>query len=391
MKILFLKWASFGNDYITKAFERAGVELSFFDFPQKEEDTRHSEELATKVLFAIQEKGVDAVFSFNYFPVVAIAAKAAKVKYISWTYDSPYIQLYSRTIEYDTNYAFVFDQNEYNNLKALGLNTVYYLPMAADTSYYDSITISDKDHKIFDADIAMIGSMYNEKHNNLVRHFEGLDEYTSGYVTGIMAAQKEIYGADILQQALTPEIVKNIQKVCPMYSTGDGFESASWTLSNYFLARKLTSMERFEYIEALSRKYDVTLYTPEKTPSLKVRNMGTVEYYKDSPKAIKCAKINLNITLRSIVTGIPLRAFDIMGCGGFLLTNYQADFDNFFVPDQDYVYFDSLNSLIDKAGYYLEHEDERLRIAQSGYNKVKNQHTFDHRVKDMLNIVNMDI
>ena len=183
-----LLWASFGNDYITKAFERAGVELSFFDFPQKEEDTRHSEELATKVLFAIQEKGVDAVFSFNYFPVVAIAAKAAKVKYISWTYDSPYIQLYSRTIEYDTNYAFVFDQNEYNNLKALGLNTVYYLPMAADTSYYDSITISDKDHKRFDADIAMIGSMYNEKHNNLVRHFEGLDEYTSGYVTGIMAA-----------------------------------------------------------------------------------------------------------------------------------------------------------------------------------------------------------
>ena len=34
------------------------------------------------------------------------------------------------------------------------------------------------------------------------------------------------------------------------------------------------------------------------------------------------SKVNLNITLRNIKTGIPLRALDIMGAGGFLLTNY---------------------------------------------------------------------
>ena len=44
------------------------------------------------------------------------------------------------------------------------------------------------------------------------------------------------------------------------------------------------------------------------------------------PLVFQNSKINLNITLRSIKNGIPLRAIDIMGAGGFLLTNYQNDF-----------------------------------------------------------------
>ena len=90
------------------------------------------------------------------------------------------------------------------------------------------------------------------------------------------------------------------------------------------------------------------------------------------------------------MTGIPLRAFDIMGCGGFLLTNYQADFNDYFIPDEDYVYFDSKNDLIEKAGYYLRHDEERNKIAKSGYEKVKEYHNYDIRVKEMLRITGIN-
>ena len=96
MKILTLKWNCFGYDHIKRAFERAGIELCEIDFPRETEDARSSETLAKIVVEAIQRNNVDAVFSFNYFPVAAIAAMACKVKYLSWTYDSPYIMLYSR-------------------------------------------------------------------------------------------------------------------------------------------------------------------------------------------------------------------------------------------------------------------------------------------------------
>ena len=62
------------------------------------------------------------------------------------------------------------------------------------------------------------------------------------------------------------------------------------------------------------------------TPELpNVINMGSVDYYDMMPYVFKCSDINLNITLRSIKTGIPLRAMDIMGAGGFLMSNYQVD------------------------------------------------------------------
>lgn len=390
MKLLFLKWNSFGSDYVLKAWEKAGFQCIIFDFPQRTEDTRGSEELAAKLATAILEKEIDVVFSLNYFATAAIACKACRRKYISWTYDSPFIQLYSKTIELDTNYAFVFDRAEYLNLKKKGVTTVYYLPMAAPVEIYDSMVPMDLQRKKYNADVAMIGSMYTEKKHQLFRHLENLDSYTRGYLEALMNAQKKLYGVSVLESSLTKDIVENMQKVCPMIARGDGIETIEWVFANYFLARKLTSMERQELIGELSEQFDVAVYTPEPTPQLpKVRNMGYVDYYEQAPYAMKCAKINLNITLRSIVSGIPLRAMDIMGCGGFLMTNYQADFLDFFVPDEDFVYFESPEDLKEKVKYYLEHDEKRRLIAQSGYMKMRQYHTFDHRVQEMCSVAGL--
>lgn len=387
MKILFLEWNSFGNHYIKKEFGRRGFEIIDFDFPQKSEDTRGSEELATRITSKILEIKPDFLFSFNYFPVAAIAAKACKVQYISWTYDSPYIQLYSKTIEYDTNIAFVFDKSEYLNLRNKGIDTVYYLPMAGATSEYDKIILTEADKRKYKADVAMIGSMYTEPKHRLFRHFDKIDEYTKGYLEAIMKAQKGIYGASILETSLTEDVVKRIQKSCPIYARGDGIESSEWVLANYFIARELTARERAEYLEELSKENEVVVYTSGDTTGFKnIINRGAVDYYTEAPKAMKCAKINLNISLRSIVSGIPLRAFDIMASKGFLLTNFQADFLDYFVPGEDFVYFENKEDLVSKVNYYLKHEDERKIIAENGYKKVKEYHSFQSRVDEMLEI-----
>lgn len=386
--LLFLKWAAFGTEYMLEEWKRAGFNCLIYDFPQKTEDTRRSEELATSIAKSILDNKIDIVFSFNYFPTVAIACKACRVRYVSWTYDSPYIQLYSKTIEYDTNYAFVFDKAEYNRLRRLGVDTVYYLPMASPVETYDAMVLDEQKIKKYSADIVMIGSMYTEKKHQLFRHFDELDDYTRGYIDAVMQAQMNIYGDSILERTLMPDIVKNMQKVCPMIANGDGLETIEWVFANYFMARKVTALERQGLIGELSNHEKVVIYTPENTPQLpKVINRGTIDYYTLAPYAIKSAKINLNISLRSIISGIPLRAFDIMGCGGFLLTNYQEDFLEFFEPDVDFVYFESAEDLVDKASFYLKNDEIRTRIALAGYNKVKENHTYTDRVKTMLHII----
>lgn len=390
-KAMLLEWESYGNQYIKAELRAMGYEIVSFPFSNHKEDTRRSEELAMKIASKILETAVDFVFSFNYFPVAAIACKACRIPYLSWTYDSPFIQIYSRTIEYETNYAFIFDRSEYEKLYRLAPDRVYYLPMAAPAELYDKMTPDAGRRKKYAADIAMVGSMYTEPKHRVFKAIERADDYTKGYLTALMQAQKGLYGCSILEGALTEDIMARIRKVCPIVSNGDGFETAEWAFASYYLARKVTALERREALSALSEKYDVALYTPEATPKLpKVRNLGTVDYYKEAPYAMKTAKINLNITLRSIVSGIPLRAMDIMGCGGFLLTNYQADFLEFFVPGEDYVYYEDLTDLVEKAGFYLAHEEERTAIAGNGCRKVKEQHTYHKRVQQMLSVAGID-
>lgn len=387
-KILFLEWKSFGNDYIIKEFEKQDYEVIKVPFARETEDIRNGKELTEQLAMRIMRESPSFVFSFNYFPVAAIACRACRVKYVSWVYDSPYILMYSKTIFYETNRVFVFDQSEVLKLRQMGVKHIYYLPMAAAVEDYDKMVPGAAEHKKYDCDIAFIGSMYSETKQHMFRHLEELDDYTKGYLFGLMDAQKNLYGIDILEGSLKPELIKTMQNVCPVTENGDGLESVEWVFANYFLARKVTEMERREIMERLSLRHKVKLFTPEKTPHLsEVENMGEVDYYVQAPHVMKCAKINLNISLRSIHSGIPLRALDIMGCGGFLITNFQSDFLEYFEPGVDFVYYESQENLEQLVDYYLEHEEERKRIALNGYQKVKEHLTYEKQVGKILDML----
>ena len=90
------------------------------------------------------------------------------------------------------------------------------------------------------------------------------------------------------------------------------------------------------------------------------------------------------MTIKSIQTGLPLRIFDILGCGGFLMTNYQAELPEYFEIGKDLEAYSSMDELIDKCTFYLEHDDIRKEIARNGYEKVKQHHTYPHRIAEML-------
>ena len=388
MRILFIKWDSLCQRDLTEEFMRRGWQVDFFDFPRTTENTRLNEGLAEKIIYKLAEGNYDFAFSFNYFPVISIACNACKVKYVSWTFDSPFIQLYSNTINFPYNYVFIFDKGTCVDLWRQGIETVYYLPMAAAVSRYDLYVPDDKMHELYGTEISFIGSTYSEKKNRLWDKLSGVSEYTKGYLEGAMRAQKGVYGSFFLEKILKPEILQNIMSVCPWGMNQDGFERLEWVYAHYFLARHVTAMERKEVLELLSKEFQVDLYTYEETPELPyVRNKGTAEVMQEASLIYKCSKINLNISLKSILTGIPLRAFDIMGSGGFLLTNYQEDYLEYFVPDEDFVYYEDYADLVRKARYYLEHEEERVQIARNGYEKVKKYHTYKERVDLIMDVI----
>ena len=388
MEILMMEWNSFGNEDIIAGFKELGHTVKTMPFSNKE--LHQDEKIEHEIINAIREFSPDFIFSFNYFPIISLACKKADMKYVSWVYDNPFVMLYSYTVIYPGNYIFIFDKELYMEFHKSGIKTIYYMPLAANTDRLHAMETS-KNLDIFkkskwmnQAEIAFIGSLYTEKHQ-FYQRLDGISPYTRGYLEGIMAAQKNVYGYNFIQEILTPEIIEDMGKILPMEPDPRSVATKEYLFAQYVINRQITAMERTELLTAIGKNYNFDLYTPDETLTLPgCINHSKVDYYDMAPYVFKHAKINLNITLRSIKSGIPLRAFDVMGAGGFLLTNYQTDFMDCYVPGEDFVYYESKEDLLSKIDYYLKHEDERISIARNGFERTAANHTYKHRIEEML-------
>jgi len=101
------------------------------------------------------------------------------------------------------------------------------------------------------------------------------------------------------------------------------------------------------------------------------------------------SRINLNLSKSSTSNRsthddqnpeqIKGRSFEIPGCGGFQLSGSAEDLDNYYESGKEIVCFEGVDDLKEKACYYLSNEKERAAIAQAGYQRTLNGHTYAHR------------
>lgn len=392
MKILYADYNMFGKTDIIEAFRKLGHEVEETNIPLKyESDTA---KLADEMDSLIGEVGCDVVFTSNFHPELVAPCEKHGVKYMSWTYDSPLVALYDKEILSPVSYAFHFDSAEVAGLKARGAKQIWYMPLAVNPERLSKIEISAADRKLFGADVSLVASLYNEKHNlcdRLADKLEALgDGYTAGFLDGVLHAQVNLLGGSILEDVLRQhtDIVKAMYKAMPYPLTEGSIADEIYVYAYYFLARKAANMQRMKMIKAVSERFDTKVYTGGDLSGIStVKAMGTVDYMTDMTKVFKCSKVNLNITLPSIRTGMPLRTLDIMGAGGFLMTNHQTDFDAFFDLGIDYGCYDSVDDLLYTIEYYLEHEDEREEIRLRGHEKTVGAFTYENMLSQMLEIV----
>ena len=395
MNILVIDSHSFGQSDVISIFKDMGHNISLYGHPDI--SMHHNDTVHNELYNHILDNDIDLVFSFNYYPIVSYVLKDTCVKYISYVYDSPHIAIYTCSIIFPCNYIFLFDYAVYEELKNGGITTVYYLPLSVNTKRLNQ-TISYA-NAIADAngassnllDISFVGGLYNEHHNlydRLISKLNGNYDYVRGYLDSIVQAQSKVYGYFFLDKMLDDKILKILDYVYPYDNNSDSIATSAYVYAHYFMARKVTEIERINLLQKVSEAHNLSLFTYKDAPELpKAQNLGGVDYYKDMPIIFNRSKINLNISLKSILTGIPLRCMDIMGSGGFLLTNYQADLFRHFEAGKHFDYFTDENDLLRKVEYYLSHEDERMTIAEAGRKIVEKNHNLEDYLKDMLDFV----
>jgi spore maturation protein CgeB len=53
--------------------------------------------------------------------------------------------------------------------------------------------------------------------------------------------------------------------------------------------------------------------------------------------------------------------------------------ERYFELGAELAVYDDLDGLIEQSHYWLEHDDERIKVAEAGYRRVMAEHTYDHR------------
>ena len=395
MEILFHRYGSICEPDIIEAFRSLGVMVDEEDSEIHQKNI--SGDVRIKILAErILTKKPAFVFSINYFPYISEVCQKLNVLYVCLSVDCPVLEFFSNSIHNDCNRIFLFDYNQYLQFKDENPECIFYLPLGTNVDRWDealmNINGGTQDGWLYD--ISMVGSLYTEKspYDNLV-----MDDFDRGFSDGLIQAQLRFPGLELVHEVINERVVQAIKNAPSKdgsgqwgkYTLADAFtDTDSYVAANYYLGMRVSQLERIRLLNSLAESFDVHLFTRSDASALKnVHVHGGVSTHKEMPIVFNKSKINLNITIRSIQTGLSQRVWDVLGCGGFLLTNYQMEIPEYLEIGKDLDCFENEVELKEKVAYYLRCEEERMEIAKHGYENVKNKHTCRNRVAEILKIV----
>jgi len=343
---------------------------------------------SVNILHAIDEFGVDCVTSYDFSESISRACLEADIPYIAWVFDAPQKELYTHYALYPCNYIFVFDKMQYKRMKDIGIQNIYFMPLAIHGEKIKKELTMKQPCELCDA--SFVGSLYFEEGTEAVvalapenigkEVYECIDQNFMNW-----SDERSIYGSmseatasyfDGLEE--TP-----IEERYPYITKEFYFETA-------VLSRMLAHRERIHTLNVLAEKHNVRLYTFDKNTdgiSDKVKICEGIRFDAGISCVYRDSKININSTLHCIETGACHRIFEVMAAGGFLLSNYQKELEELFIPGKEIALYHNEEELLQLVDYYLAHEEERKTIARNGQRKVLAYHTLHTRFQRIMEIV----
>ena len=396
MRLLVFRWACFTQADVEETFNRMGIQFDTFDTPINRNVYRDELFLEHSIKM-IRAHKYDAVFSVNYISTLSEACHQCDVPYIAWSYDSPLNIGYIHILKYPTTHVFTFDREECKRVRrCYEAVNIYPLPLAVNVRRFDGYYLSAAERARFQADIAFVGQLYDTKYEEII---SVLPDYYKAYFNAMSDVQFDTYGMDTVFDGISPEIMKQIstpefrKSLDDLYLKEGTKETEETEVSpgviRYIMEQYVTHRERITLLEFLGRHFEVLFYSYQDNQILKnVQKCGPLTWDNEMPKAFKQTKINLNISLRTIISGIPQRCLDIMAAGGFLLSNYQEELDE-LVPRDACEMFGSIEEAYEKSKYYLEHDSERQKVASRGREAMLSDFRFEDRFRTIFEVTGL--
>ena len=394
MKLLVYEWTSFTNFDLYLGLQADKIPFHIARIPFSARKKEEQENFMEKLEELIKKDSYDAVFSINFFDCIAQVCYNYNILYISWSYDSPSLGGRVSTHFYSTNRIFLFDSAELERHQKMGKQHLYHLNLAVNPERMNQLKSTPLERVKYQSDISFVGQLYTVE---LQQMLGCLDEYSASYLSALVDIQRKVYRVNLLSQLITKEIVDFVKT--PEFEKkirefgkeiGGSQEEINPGTLELLLLKAVTNRERVLLLALLSKYHQVKLFSGDRHQVLEnVIFGGKVDYLREMPKVFHHSKINLNITLRSIEAGIPLRCLDILGCHGFLITNYQKDLFTELEDGKDLVVYENMEDAVEKTTFYLKNEKARKEIAKNGYKKIKDCFNYHRQLSKIWEITGL--
>ena len=345
------------------------------------------EEMAT----IIRRFDPEVVFAINYTNGLAELCHSNDVDFICWEIDPAADRLKSCKTPTDRAYIFTYRKANVSEFVSAGFKNVEHLILASDTEKMSPQQLSPEEQDTYGAPLSFVGSsmvgqakIFREIFLSHYKAYKG--EASNAIEEGkrlldqVLGAQRSNFSTYVIPELLREYFGDFIDYVIGLPNAHDPF---------MLVGEIVAAEKRINYIANLGR-LGLKVWGDEGwqiTEQYGTKYMGPAGHRHEINKIYEACQINVDINRLYQMDIIPMRIFDIMACGGFVLAEYSRDLDDIFEIGKEVEAYHTLDELVNKATYYVEHRDEALEIAERGREAVCKNHMISTRVNHMLNTI----
>ncbi len=384
-RVLFLDRPYFLNREIKDALTRMGVAWSPLPVPMED---RGSTAFVEGLLRRILEFKPDLLLTVNHFGLdregrLAELLERLGLPLASWFVDNPLLILsrYAGLARPGTA-LFTWDEDNVAALRDAGYAHVHYLPLATDVHRFRPGLPQGPES--WRSRISFVGDSMTRAVAESLAACAYVPELCAAYrdiAAGYGAAQER--GVEAYLSLAHPHIAKRLQSEADLALRLSCEALLTWEATRQYRQACVRAVEPLAPLVA----GDADGWRAALGAGTSARVMSRLDYYDDLPRFYPMSQVNLNCTSRQMKGAVNQRVFDIPACGGFVLTDRREQLDRLFEPGRESVAYDSPEELPEVASRCLADEDLRRRVVQAAHARILAEHTYEHRLSRLLEIM----
>ena len=339
---------------------------------------------------ALERLRPERVITINYDSAVATLCHELEIPLVAWEVDPKTDRPPTPPAGKEDFRVFTLHPRDVAPLRSAGFSSVDYLPIGADTEKRRPVELSELDRSRFAARVCFVGSSLIDRARRFKRLFLQLHasfncsseesfDATSERLERVLAAERADYAVydsdELLEEHFGPFL-----EAARRNGTPD--DPKKW------VAEIVASQKRVAYVSALS-DFGIHVWGDERWREIAanvagLRYRGLAEQGHELTCVYSGAEVHVDVNRIYQPEAIPMRVFNVLACGGFLIAEHSDSIEEAFEVGKEIETYRTIDELESKVEHFLANPDQALEIARSGLEAVRTRHTMRLRAASLL-------